>query len=204
MLLAIIDVFKTNANVKEIAPITAGLVGATVEVRLDPSWDDYNLTFEWAGCGKRIVDTTASGVIPHEVVEKDGSVLRFGVYGTKGGIETPTVWANLGFIYTSVDPTGDPSTDPTLPVWAQLQKEIDQLKENGATDEQIAIAIEKYLEENPIDTGVQFETDATLKLEDGILSVNTADVVEEDNTLPVTSAAVHTVVGNIGAILDTI
>ena len=146
MLLAIIDVFKTNANVTEIAPITAGLVGATVDVKFDPSWDDYNLTFVWTGCGKCIIDTTASGVIPHEVVERDGGVLRFGVYGTKGGIETPTVWANLGFIYMSVDPTGDPSTDPTLPVWAQLNNRVSRLEQSGGTgSDSIIVDDEGYL-----------------------------------------------------------
>lgn len=52
--------------------------------------------------------------------------------------------------------------------------------------------------------GVEFTTDETLKLENGILSVNTADEVEKDNTLPVTSAAVYTEVGNINALLATI
>ena len=54
------------------------------------------------------------------------------------------------------------------------------------------------------ESGVQFETDDTLTLEDGMLRVNTADKVEEDNTLPVTSAAVYTEVGNINALLATI
>lgn len=53
--------------------------------------------------------------------------------------------------------------------------------------------------------GVNFETDGkTLILEDGVLKVNTTDVVEEDNTQPITSAAVHATVGNISALLDTI
>lgn len=52
--------------------------------------------------------------------------------------------------------------------------------------------------------GTSFVTDETLSLKDGVLSVNTANVVEEDNTLPVTSAAVHTTVGNIEALLSTI
>lgn len=56
----------------------------------------------------------------------------------------------------------------------------------------------------PPESGVQFETDETLTLEDGTLRVNTADKVEEDNTLPVTSAAVYTEVGNINALLATI
>lgn len=49
-----------------------------------------------------------------------------------------------------------------------------------------------------------FETDDTLKFENGVLSVNTTSTMEENNTLPITSAAVYTVVGNINAILDTI
>ena len=48
------------------------------------------------------------------------------------------------------------------------------------------------------------KTDDSLSYENGILSVNTADKVEEDNTLPITAAAVHTVVGNIEILLETI
>jgi hypothetical protein len=52
--------------------------------------------------------------------------------------------------------------------------------------------------------GTLFETDETLSLKDGVLSVNTADSAEEDNTLPITSAAVATQVGNIEILLKTI
>lgn len=40
-----------------------------------------------------------------------------------------------------------------------------------------------------------------LKLENNTLSVDTANAVEEDNTKPVTSAAVYTEIGNIEALL---
>lgn len=46
--------------------------------------------------------------------------------------------------------------------------------------------------------------DDTLKLTDGVLGVNTTDEVQEDNTRPITSAAVYTEVGNIDAILESI
>lgn len=54
--------------------------------------------------------------------------------------------------------------------------------------------------------GTNFITDNhTLKIgDDGVLRVNTADAVEQDNTLPVTSAAVHTQIGNIETLLQTI
>jgi hypothetical protein len=49
-----------------------------------------------------------------------------------------------------------------------------------------------------------FQVGETLKLENGILSVNTTDNVEQDNTLPITSAGVFATVGNIEALLKTI
>ena len=52
--------------------------------------------------------------------------------------------------------------------------------------------------------GVDFQTDNTLKLENGILSVNTTNEMEQDNTLPITSAGVYATVGNIEALLKTI
>ena len=49
-----------------------------------------------------------------------------------------------------------------------------------------------------------FETDASLTLKDGVLSVNTTNDAEKDNTLPMTSAGVYTQVGNIEVLLKTI
>ena len=43
-----------------------------------------------------------------------------------------------------------------------------------------------------------------LKLEERRLSVDTATTVDEDNTKPITSAAVFTAIGNINALLETI
>ena len=76
-------------------------------------------------------------------------------------------------------------------------------KLNTISDD-IGGAVKDYLDKNPIE-GTTFVTDETLTLsDDGILSVNRADKVEKDNTLPVTSAAVYTEVGNINALLETI
>lgn len=89
---------------------------------------------------------------------------------------------------------------PKPDVYAQLM----ELLENGVSEEQIKQTVTEYLEENPIDPGVKFETDNTLTLEDGILSVNTTNDMEQDNTLPITSAGVFATVGNIEALLKTI
>jgi hypothetical protein len=55
-----------------------------------------------------------------------------------------------------------------------------------------------------VNTGGAFETDHTLTLKNGVLSVNTTDEMEKDNTLPITSAGVYATVGNIEALLKTI
>ena len=91
---------------------------------------------------------------------------------------------------------GVPAAPPD-DVYAQIMAELDKVNSD------IGTAVAEYLKDNPI-KGTEFETDETLTLKDGILSVNTADIVEQDNTLPITSAAVHTTVGNIEALLSAI
>jgi hypothetical protein len=49
----------------------------------------------------------------------------------------------------------------------------------------------------PAGEGVAFDTDNTLSLAEGILSVNTTDTAEPDSELPITSAGVYAIVGNI-------
>lgn len=147
MLLANITISKTTAKVKEVFPVTAGLVGATVAVEFDSTWNGYSKVYVWSGCDRVITDTTASGVVPPEVVANQKSELKFGVYGIKDGEATPTIWANLGYVRPSATPTDDVSTDPSLPVWAQLKEQIDSL---GAVDpEAVEKIITDYLAKNP-------------------------------------------------------
>ena len=60
------------------------------------------------------------------------------------------------------------------------------------------------LEDALKNAGTKFTTDETLTLKDGVLSVNTTNDMEQDNTLPITSAGVFATVGNIEALLKTI
>lgn len=188
MEVAKIQVNGACAKVLKTEKITSGMKGATVSFLFDNSWDGFCKTVVYR-CGGVTKDETIdgdTGTIPPEVLEHSNFPLKIGVYGTDAekNVAVPTVSAEVGNVLPGADPSGDESTDPSLPVWAQLQNRIDGLvkQEDG-----------KYL-----------ETDHTLIVRDGILGVNTTDVAEEDNTQPITSAGVHTVVGNIGAILDTI
>lgn len=52
--------------------------------------------------------------------------------------------------------------------------------------------------------GSAFQIGHGLLLEENTLSVNVVNDAEKDNTLPITSAAVYTTVGNIDSLLQTI
>lgn len=56
----------------------------------------------------------------------------------------------------------------------------------------------------PDDGGGYYKIGAGLKVEEGFLMVDTASAVEEDNTKPVTSAAVYMELGNVEALLSNI
>lgn len=73
--------------------------------------------------------------------------------------------------------------------------------ENGVT---LRITDKQGTKEAEIYDGSSFKPDETLSLKNGILSVNTADSAQQDNTLPITSAAVSKTVGNIEILLKTI
>lgn len=79
--------------------------------------------------------------------------------------------------------------DGTTPKWYTIQSN-GTLLEDGT--------------ESTANEGTSFETGENLELIDGVLKVKVATAVEANNTLPVTSAAVHTHVGNIEALLETI
>lgn len=130
MLIARIFVTRAEMEVRRLAPVTSGMVGAEVEVLFDRTWDGYAKTFVWNHNGVTKDDLTASGKIPAEVLEKSGGMLKFGVYGTKEGKALPTIWGTVGTVHAGADPSGDESTDPSLPVWAQLQEDVEQLAEN--------------------------------------------------------------------------
>ena len=68
--------------------------------------------------------------IPHEVLTTAGANVRVGLYGAGAdGTVLPTIWADLGLVRDGADPSGDASTDPTLPVWAQIAAAIGSLSD---------------------------------------------------------------------------
>lgn len=116
--------------------IPRGIKGATVRFEYaDPLWDGLSKTVVFMGSGvtKDILDAGEVVQVPPEVVERAGQSLLVGVYGTDadGNKAIPTLWADLGRVRAAADPSGDESTDERLPVWAQLQKQIDEIRGTG-------------------------------------------------------------------------
>lgn len=62
----------------------------------------------------------------------------------------------------------------------------------------------EVIKKSALPDDVTLRTDETLRYENGVLGVNTALDAEQDNTLPITSAAVYETLGNIELLLGTI
>ena len=194
--------------------LTAGMAKAvTVEFVFSPEWDGLTKTAVFSN-GKTTVDVLAANwdgdtvPVPHEVLAVPGRHARVGVYGTdESGVVLPTVWVSLGKVQPGADPSGDASADPSLPVWAQLQKQIGDLDDLKTYNKgNLVDAINEARSSGGGSGGGGYTIGDGLKLDaaTNTLSVDTAAAVEKDNTKPVTSAAVYTEVGNINALLATI
>ena len=134
MEIAKIHVTGTYARIVSRKPIPEGLIGGyiTVEYR-DPVWQDLTKTVVFKGAVTRDVVTEDRTVtIPAETIAA-GKRMLVGFYGTRaeGILAIPTFWADLGTVMAATDPSGDESTDPSLPVWAQLTQRVEKLEKYG-------------------------------------------------------------------------
>lgn len=193
--------------------LTAGMSKAvTVQFVFSPAWDGLTKTAVFTN-GKTTVDVLAANwdgdtvPVPHEVLAVPGRHARVGVYGAnESGVILPTVWVSLGKVQPGADPSGDVSADPSLPVWAQLQKQIGDLDDLQTYNKGNLVEAINEARSSGGSGGGGYTIGDGLKLDaaTNTLSVDTAAAVEKDNTKPVTSAAVYTEVGNINALLATI
>lgn len=193
--------------------LTAGMSKAvTVQFVFSTDWDGLTKTAVFSN-GKTTVDVLAANwdgdtvPVPHEVLAVPGRHARVGVYGAdESGVVLPTVWVSLGKVQPGADPSGDASADPSLPVWAQLQKQIGDLDDLKTYNKGNLVDAINEARSSGGSGGGGYTIGDGLKLDaaTNTLSVDTAEAVEKDNTKPVTSAAVYTEVGNINALLATI
>lgn len=110
------------------------------------------------------------------------------------------------------DLLGQPIPDPTPDVYQQIMALLEDIKKGEVSPEDIQKAVDNYLTENPISVDIATTEKAGIVAvgknlsitEGGVLSVETTDSAEQDNTKPITSAGVNLVVGNINALLAII
>ena len=131
MKIAEVKVANTTCRTTPLVPIPRGIVGAVVSIEYtDPAWDGLQKTVVFRSAVTK--DVLAAGnevVVPAEVVSRAGVNLYMGVYGVgaDGRMVIPTIWTELGLVHGAAAPSGDSSTDPSLPVWAQIQAMIGNL-----------------------------------------------------------------------------
>lgn len=142
-----------KAKVTNSELLTTGTVGAQVKFTFSDDWADKTKTAVFKRCGK-VIDVLESEwgednavTIPPEMTEKAGQLVGVGIYGrnTDGKKVTPTIYAPLGVVAIGADPSGDESTDPTLPVFSQIQAELSRavkVDPQDFTDEEKAQARE--------------------------------------------------------------
>ena len=131
MKIAEVRVSGCRCETVRLEPISRGIVGAVVAVEYtDPAWDSLRKTVVFRGAAtKDVLDAGNEIVIPAEVVSKAGGSLYMGVYGVdaENHVAIPTIWTELGVIQGAATPSGDASTAPSLPVWAQIQAMVGDL-----------------------------------------------------------------------------
>ena len=108
--------------------ITSGTVGLPVEFTFDSQWDGLTkiAVFRAGDIIKSVDLPGAETTVPWELLVSAGAWLSIGVYGVNadGSVAIPTTWANVRAINEGATPDGDPTTDPTLPIWQTIMNQI--------------------------------------------------------------------------------
>ena len=125
----------------------------------------------------------------------------------RDGEVIPRITTNVAHI--SVAPTGgtEGSPFPAIPptVEEQLRADMGNLADLTTEDKSsLVAAINEVRQTGGGGTAYTIGHGLKLDAKTNTLSVDTADKMEQDNTLPITSAAVYVEVGNINALLETI
>lgn len=213
------------------APKCAVFVSGSAEIyeaafAFDASWDGFARTavFECAGERREQLMVNDRCIVPWEIL-KAGAYLRVGVYGVDGNATMPTVYSGTMFVARGAEPS-EAAREHSADMFDQIVEIGQQAAEDREAAESAAKRAEDAAGHNPYpnaetgtwwvwdaeneayrDSGVSvnpgYQIGSGLKLDTATntLSVDTADAVEQDNTKPITSAAVFAEVGNIAALL---
>lgn len=159
----------------------------TVNWVLDGEWADYDTkTMRVRHYDGTVIDCIFTGCSCSLPIITETCMIEIGLFAGNLITSTPVTISCTRCIMDDEGPVKDPMPD----VYAQIMERLDSL-------DGIAPATSDKL-------GVVKIGDNLKITEDGVLSVDTAEAVEQDNTKPVTSAAVYTAKSNIEALLGNL
>lgn len=161
--------------------LTSGMTGIPVTIEYDSVWDGLtknlvcrNGTQFSGGSGevRTIPNIENEGTVAHEVMVA-GRDLFLGVEGRNadGTLVIPTLWAECGRIEPGANADADPSADPTLPIYAQLEARIENLEKSGGGSQSAGCTFRDALA--------------------GEVFVPDEETVSEDTPIPVTGVALN-------------
>lgn len=182
-----------------------------------PDWEGYEIAAQFTQTTPYSqVLTDGYCDLPAELVAGNCSVSLFGY---KAGKPNRATAIPLHFLIQNSGFVSSPETPipPTPDLYAQYLARVDEAVANSAPKIRNGTwwvwnaSVGAYVDTKvPVSTaegggGVYFETDDTLNLsEEGVLSVNVMDKVEQDNANPVSSGAVYDEFSKAVALLKTI
>ena len=173
MKIAEVRVSGCRCETVRLEPVPRGIVGAVVSIAYeDPAWDSLRKTVVFRGAvTKDVLDAGNEVVIPAETVSRAGVTLYMGVYGAdaENHVVIPTVWTELGTVQGAATPSGDASTDPTPPVWAQIQGMVGDL---DALDTEVKSNLVAAVNEALAKSGNAVDAETVRKIVEDCLKTN--------------------------------
>lgn len=146
--------------------LTSGMVGRQCKLEFTSDWDGLKKTavFTAGSVTRDVINAGELVEIPADCLAVENVRLHVGVYGVAGDRVIPTVIVPGPYILPGADPSGDESTNPELPVWAQLQQQIKDLQASGPSGGggSIAIDADGYL--TTTTGGFEIDADGYIKL----------------------------------------
>ena len=139
--------------------IVCGNSDYTIFFNFDAEWNEYptkTARFVFNGVTREQI---FEGNVCEVPVIQNATSCKVGVYA--GDLHTTT--PALVKCRKSILCDGGKPEEPDESIYNQLMELLNELKENGVSDEQITAAVEKYLEENPVEAGATEEQAAQIE-----------------------------------------